>query len=199
KEMYPGVADTVHVYAPLGPDLSAHLLRIAGFNLRAESPTRWKLEVHASPDYLERMLAERPGNVVVLSGRNQGKIDRVLACVKAGLNVLADKPWIISAADFPKLEQALDAAEAGRLVAYDVMTERSEVATVLQRELVNDPAVVGEIPPGTADAPAIAMESVHNVLKVVAGGPHPPPAPVFHPTQPRHAPPPRCPPPPDPR
>ena len=35
---------------------------------------------------------------------------------RAGLNVLADKPWLIAAADFPKLEKALDArgAEAAR-------------------------------------------------------------------------------------
>jgi hypothetical protein len=32
KEMYPGVDPTVHVYAALGPDLLAHLGRIAGFN-----------------------------------------------------------------------------------------------------------------------------------------------------------------------
>ena len=35
KEMYPGVVPTAHVYAPLGPDLLAHLGRIAGFNGRA--------------------------------------------------------------------------------------------------------------------------------------------------------------------
>jgi len=172
KEMYPGVADTVHVYAPLGPDLSAHLLRIAQFNLRPDDPTRWKLEVHASPDFFERMLKERTGNVVVLSGRNQGKIDRVLASVQAGLNVLADKPWIIAAADFPKLEAALDAADAKGVVAYDVMTERSEVATVLQRELAGDAAIAGEIGPGSPEEPALSMESVHHVMKVVAGVPN---------------------------
>ena len=36
KEMYPGVAPRVHVYAPLGADLMAHLNRIAGF--RCQSP-----------------------------------------------------------------------------------------------------------------------------------------------------------------
>jgi predicted dehydrogenase len=52
---------------------------------------------------MERMLRERPGNVVVLSGRNRGKIDRILAAVESGLHVLADKPWVISAADLPKI------------------------------------------------------------------------------------------------
>ena len=66
KEMYPGVAPTVHVYAPLGPDLIDHLGRIARFNLRPEKPTAWELEVHTGPDFLERMLRDRPGNAVVI-------------------------------------------------------------------------------------------------------------------------------------
>ena len=69
KEMYPGVDPTVHVYAPLGPDLLAHLGRVAAFNRRAERPTSWRLEVHAGPDFLDRMLREKPGNVVVLSAK----------------------------------------------------------------------------------------------------------------------------------
>src|SRR5260370_15780671 len=79
KEMYPGVSERVDVYAPLGPDLTEHLNRIVGFNTRGEQPTTWALEVHASPDFFERMLRERPGNVVILSGRNRGKIGRILA------------------------------------------------------------------------------------------------------------------------
>jgi predicted dehydrogenase len=169
KEMYPGVADTVHVYTPLGPDLVSHLNRVIGFNTRAEKPTSWKLEVHAGPDALARMLRERPGNVVVLSGRNKGKIDAILASVEGGLNVLADKPWIITAADFPKLERALDLAERKGLVAYDVMTERSEITTILQKELARDPAVVGTVGKGTQQEPVLEMESVHHLMKVVAG------------------------------
>jgi predicted dehydrogenase len=169
KEMYPGVDPTVHVYAPLGPDLLAHLGRVASFNGRAENPTSWRLEVHTGPDFLERMLREKPGNVVVLSGRNRGKMDRILASVGAGLNVLADKPWLIAAADFPKLEKALDVAEQKGLVAYDVMTERSEITTILQKELLHDPEVTGAVGPGTPAEPAIEMESVHHLMKVVAG------------------------------
>ncbi len=183
KEMYPGVSDTVHVYAPLGPDLSAHLLRVAQFNLRAEKPTGWREEVHASPDFLERMLAEKPGNVVVLSGRNLGKIDRILASVKAGLNVLADKPWIIASADFPKLEATLDTAKAMGIVAYDVMTERSEITNVLQRELVGDAGVFGGIVAGTEAEPGLEMESVHHVMKTVAGVPNIRPGWFFDTTQ----------------
>ena len=183
KQMYPGVSETVQVYAPLGPDLTAHLNRIAGFNLRAEDPTRWRLEVHTGADFMERMLRERPGNVVVISGRNRGKIDRILASVEAGLNVLADKPWIIDAADRPKLQAALDTAEEKGLVAYDVMTERYEITTILQRVLVGDREVAGEVLPGTPDEPALHMESVHYLMKVAAGAPLLRPAWFFDPSE----------------
>jgi predicted dehydrogenase len=169
KEAYPDVADTVRVFAPLGPDLIAHLDRIAAFNGRAERPTSWRLEVHAGPDSLARMLREKPGNVVVLSGRNRGKIDSIVASLDAGLNVLADKPWLIAAADFPKLQQALAAAEKQGLVAYDVMTERYEITNVLQRELAQDAELVGTIGSGTQSEPALELESVHHLMKTVAG------------------------------
>ena len=66
-------------------------------------------------------------------------MDRILAAVEAGLNVLADKPWLISGSDFPKLERALALAQQKGIVAYDVMTERSEITTILQRDLGQDP------------------------------------------------------------
>jgi predicted dehydrogenase len=165
KEMYPDVARRTTVYAPLGPDVIDHLQRVARFNARPENATTWEVDVHASADYLERMAAESPGNVVVLSGRNRRKIDLIQASVAAGLNVLADKPWIISAADLPKLEATLDEADRRGLVAYDIMTERFEITSILQRELVSEPDIFG--------APvSVSMESVHYIMKTVAGVPN---------------------------
>ena len=138
KEMYPEVSQRSTVYAPLGPDVIDHLQRVARFNLRSGNPTSWEIDVHTGPDFLERMIAERPGNVVVLSGRNRRKIDLIQASVNAGLHVLADKPWIIDAADLPKLEATLAEAARRGVVAYDIMTERYEITSILQRELVND-------------------------------------------------------------
>ncbi|MBI2925715.1 MAG: oxidoreductase [Verrucomicrobia bacterium] len=171
REMLPGVSERVHVYAPLGPDLLAHLGRIAQFNTRKDNPTRWQLEVHTGPDFLERLLAERPGNVVVLSGNNRGKIDRIEAIVRAGLHVLADKPWIIELADLPKLQAALDTAEQQGVVAFDAMTQRFEITCILQRELVNDRDLFGTCLEGSVSEPAVHLESVHYLLKEVAGAP----------------------------
>jgi hypothetical protein len=86
--------------------------------------------------------------------------------------VLADKPWLISAADFPKLEKVMALAAEKRLVAYDIMTERSEITTILQRELARDPQVAGTVGPGSEREPAVEMESTHNILKLVAGAPN---------------------------
>ncbi len=171
KEMVPDVAPRVDVYAPLGPEVLTHLSRIAGFNTRAANPTNWQVESHTSPDWLARALKEKPGNVVVLAGFNRDKINALLAAIEAGLHVLADKPWIIDAADFPKLQKALDEADARGLIAYDIMTERFEITSLLQRELLNDPDVFGSIVPGTAGEPGVFMESKHFLMKTVAGVP----------------------------
>lgn len=171
KEMYPGVSPTVTIYAPLGTDLTEHLLRVARFNLRAENPTAWKLDIHTGSDFIERMLKERPGNVVVLSGRNRAKIDRIQASVEAGLNVLADKPWTLDSRDVPKIQQVLELAEKKGLVTYDIMTERYEVTSMLHCELVNTPSVFGSIVPGDEKDPGVFMESVHRLMKSVAGVP----------------------------
>ena len=172
KEMYPDVSPTVDVYAPEGPDLDAHLKRIAAFNGRKDAPTSWVLEVHKGPDALDRMLREHPGNVVVISGKNKGKIERIGRSVGASLHVLADKPWILTSADLPALEAALADADRKRVVAFDIMTERFEITSILQRALVNDPAVYGEQLKGTAADPAVYMESVHHLMKVVSGAPN---------------------------
>ena len=175
KEMVPGIAKRVSIYAPLGPDVLAHLKLIEQFNHRADHPTSWELDVHCSPRSREEMLAERPGNVVVLAGRNRSKIGKINASLDAGLNVLADKPWIIRTEDFRALESALDVADRKGLVAYDMMTERHEVTNIIQRELVNDPAIFGSLVPAADDNPGVFMESVHHILKTVAGAPNPRP------------------------
>lgn len=171
KEMYPWLASQVTVYAPLGPDVLDYLNRIAQFNARRENPTSWEIELHTGPDFFARMLRERPGNVVVLTGRNRPKIERIQASVEAGLNVLADKPWIINSADVPALERVLNEAGEKGLVAYDIMTERYEITSILQRELVNDEDVFGRLAQGSDTDPAISAKSIHHLMKLVAGTP----------------------------
>lgn len=171
REPLPGVAETVQVYAPLGPDLTAYLNRVAQFNLRRVNPARWKLDIRAGDDFFERMLSERRGEIVILSGRNQGKMDRIATIVRKPLHVLADKPWVIELADLPKLGVALDTAERKRVAALDAMTERFEITFLLLRALVKDPDIFGERVSGSVEEPAIQMESLHYLLKDVGGVP----------------------------
>jgi predicted dehydrogenase len=183
KTMLPGISRRTHVYAPLGPDLVAHLHRIAGFNTRAENPSNWELEIHAGPDFFERMLEDRAGDIVILSGRNRRKIEWINSSVKAGYHVLADKPWILDSSQLGLLETALDEAERTGVMAYDGMTERFEISSILQRELVNDPAVFGACLEGSPASPAVFMDSVHHLMKLVAGVPNLRPASFFDVTE----------------
>jgi predicted dehydrogenase len=173
KEMYPGIVSSrVNIYAPLGRDLVDHLGRLAMFNNRADNPTAWQIEVHSSPDFFQRILEEKPGNAVMLAGRNDIKIDYIEGSANAGLNVLADKPWIIRAEQLPRVEAVLATASKKGVVAYDLMTERYEITSILQKELVKDAAVFGTIEKGTPERPGVEMRSVHYILKLVAGAPN---------------------------
>jgi predicted dehydrogenase len=171
REMYPEVAAQTHIYGPPGAELLAHLQRVIGFNLKPRDPTRWELEVHACPDYLARFHREKPGNVVVLAGFNSTKIDAIEAAVEEGMHVLADKPWVLVPRDLARLERVLATAEAKGLVAFDMMTERHEITSILQRELVRDEAIFGTVQAGSPREPGVFMESVHYLKKLVAGSP----------------------------
>jgi predicted dehydrogenase len=171
KFMYADVDPLVQVYAPAGEDLQEHLKRVERFNSRSNQPTHWREEVYTGPDFLEKLLADKPGNVVVIAGNNTRKTEYILRSVQAGLNVLADKPMAITPQDFGKLQQAFAVAASHHVLLYDIMTERYEITTELQRELSRQPALFGELVKGSSNEPAITMKSVHFFSKTVAGVP----------------------------
>ena len=169
--MYDEVDPVVNVYAPEGDDVQMHLDRIKIYNERSERPTSWQEQLYAGDDFLEKMIDERKGNVVVLAGNNGKKTRYVKAAVDAGFNVLSDKPMAIDQKNFALLEQTLLEAPAKGSMVYDIMTERSEINNELQRVLVAIPELFGEMEKGTADDPAITKESVHHFFKYVSGQP----------------------------
>jgi predicted dehydrogenase len=85
--------------------------------------------------------------------------------------VLADKPMAITPTDFNLLRKAFSHAADHKVLLYDIMTERHEITTMLQRELASMPDLFGTLQKGTPDQPAVVMESVHHFLKEVAGKP----------------------------
>lgn len=171
KVSYPQVSKDVYVYAPTGFDVNEHLKRIEGFNTRAENPTAWNEVVYTGDDYLEKMLAEKKGNVMIQAGNNGKKTEYIKKTLEAGINVLSDKPMSINSQNFQVLKECFDIAKQKGVMLYDIMTERNEITTMLQRELSTIPAVYGEQLPGTAEEPAIVKESVHHLFKLVDNKP----------------------------
>jgi len=171
KSMYPGIDSVVYVYAPKGLGLDEQLNYIKQYNSRTEEPTHWVEKVYNGNDYLQKMLDEKKGNVVVLAGNNLLKTEYIKKSVDDGLNVLADKPMAINIAGFETLKQAFANAKEKGVLLYDIMTERSVAASILQKRLANTSSLFGELEKGTIDSPGVIMESVHRYFKQVSGKP----------------------------
>ena len=171
KNSYPQVADEVYVYAPAGDDVKEHLAKVETYNNRQDSPTRWEEVVYTGADFLEKMIAEKKGNVMVTAGNNGKKTDYIKRTLSAGIHVLADKPMAINPANFEVLKECFDIARDQHVLLYDIMTERHEITTILQRELSLLPAVYGEQLAGSPEEPGIVKESVHHFFKTVSGNP----------------------------
>lgn len=171
KTMYDQVSPEVHLYAPPGNDYVQHLERIKAYNGRNINPTLWKEIVYIGPDYLEKMVAEKAGNVVIISGNNSKKADYIAKSVSAGLNVFADKPMIIRPENFHALEADFKTANEHGVLLYDIMTERYEVTTILQKLLSQNRKIFGVLTSGSKEEPAVTKISVHHFAKVVSGRP----------------------------
>jgi len=183
KSMHRQIDPTVSVYAPDGDDVRAYLKRVDAYNTRPEDPTTWKMVTHTSADYFPRMLADKPGNVVVLSGRNREKPARLISILEAGMHVFADKPMVIEPGGFELLKQAFATARERGVILYDIMTERSEITNLLLRGFAQQRAMFGQLAMGTLENPAVVMESVHHFHKSVSGSPLIRPAWFFDVTQ----------------
>jgi predicted dehydrogenase len=161
---HPGIEDEIFVYAPDGVELRDFLALVKRFNLRSEQPTRWRPTVLTSGDPIERLVTERRGDVVVLAGRNGGKARAIRRLHDAGFHVLADKPWLVEPGDLEDVRQSLGA----RPLAWEIMTGRHDLAARLMKRLVDLPDVFGRF---RGDGPALELESVHHLDKLVDGAP----------------------------
>lgn len=171
KSPLASVNDTVRVYAPEGAEVKQYLNDINSYNQRAENPTSWKEEIYIGGDYLSRMLSDRKGDVVVLAGNNQKKTRYILEAIKAGYNVLSDKPLAINKKDFDLLTKAYQLAQEKELLLYDLMTERYDILNIIEKELLNNTDIFGELQKGSLNDPSVSMESVHHFFKNVSGKP----------------------------
>ena len=162
----PRVDPTVHLYARAGAERDAFLDLVASFNRRADQPTAWTVKLHEPADPERALVEERPGGIVILAGRTRPKLGTIARLHAAGLHVLADKPWLTESGALDHLGQAT----AGWPLAIDIMTFRHEVVARLAHEIATDPDLFGTLE-GSADEPAIDIQSVHHLLKLVNGAP----------------------------
>ncbi len=169
KTSYDQIDPVSHVYAPSGSELQDYLEKINEYNNRADNPTNWKTVVYEGSDYLEKLVHEKQGNVVVMAGNNRKKTEYIKASVDAGINVLSDKPMAINIRNFELLKEAFANAEKNNVLLYDIMTERYEITSILQKEFSQLKDVFGILQKGTADDPAVVKESVHHFYKYVSG------------------------------
>lgn len=161
---HPRVSDEVVVYAPDGPELRDFLGLIERFNRRAEHPTRWRPVVITGADPLARLVNDRRGDVVVLAGRNGGKARTIRTLHAAGFHVLADKPWLTQRDDLDHLGASL----SGWPLAMELTTGRHDLAARVLKRLVDTGDVFGGF---RDEAPAIELDSVHQLEKLVDGAP----------------------------
>lgn len=171
KSMLQGVDSLCYVYSPTQQDAAEHLRLLEQYNTREKEPTHWVPEVYTGADFFQRMLEEKPGDIVVLAGNNRLKTQYIADAVQADLSVLADKPMAIDANGFQVLQEAFQEAEKQGVLLYDIMTERYNIFSILQKELIHTPEVFGELEKGSPDHPAVIKNSLHHFYKEVSGNP----------------------------
>jgi predicted dehydrogenase len=157
---HPRLEEDVHVYAEDGPDLERFLAIVESFNARESNPTRWRLHVHRGEDHLQRLIAERPGRLAIVAGRNDAKMALIERLHAAGMAVLADKPWVIRSDQLDAVRRVCSAPP----LAMDIMTERHEVSVRVMKALMQREEVMGSLR-------ALSLESVHHLYKLVNGRP----------------------------
>ena len=166
------VSDEIAVYAPAsdgvggGRELAEFLALIESFNRRPERATAWRPVIHTADDPLAQLLTDRPGDVVILAGKNDRKLARARRLHDAGLHVLADKPWLTTPATLTDIEHVL----SGGARTMEMMTSRHASTSRVADRLVGDREILGELATADADA-AIRLVSVHHLEKVVNGTP----------------------------
>ncbi len=164
RDPHPALNDDVYVYAPDGEELETFCNYIRDFNSRTQSPTHWNLHVYKGTDSLEVLIREHKADIVILAGKNDSKIGNIEQLNRAGFAIFADKPWVTEEKNLVALNAALDAK---RPLTADIMTERFEITTLLQKMFLAEPGVFGVPFIDPNGGPTIFKESVHHLLKMV--------------------------------
>ncbi|WP_165793034.1 putative oxidoreductase C-terminal domain-containing protein [Sphingobacterium haloxyli] len=172
KHMHPAIDSVVHLFADSSTTVKGYKQLIAQYNMREDDPTHWRIIDYYGANFLEKAFDPVTGNVVILAGDNQRKIDYIQESVRRGRDVFADKPLVIDVAGYRKLN-ALMKNDGGKesVLVYDMMTERYDVKNQVVKSLLNNQAFSGGLVNAKDGEPAILFQSVHHFIKDVSGKP----------------------------
>ena len=168
KEQHNDISPEVFVYAPEGPELEQFLSIVNSFNERKVNPTKWELQVYTGKDFLEASTREKKGDIAIIAGKNNSKMDTIHELHEAGFHILADKPLIVSDR---KLELLVNTLLKPNPLLMDIMTGRHELTNILRKELLHNPKIFGNIQPSHHVKPSVYIESTHHLYKIVNNKP----------------------------
>ncbi|HEV8227987.1 MAG TPA: putative oxidoreductase C-terminal domain-containing protein [Methylomirabilota bacterium] len=160
------VSDEIFVYARPGAELDDFLALVEAFNRRPEQPTAWRPILRTGDRPLDELIAERPGELVILAGRNDRKMTAMRRLHDAGFHQLADKPWMAEASGLDDLRHIM----AGGPLAVEMMTGRHDITSILTGKLVRERGVFGDFDVDSGK-PSIEISGVHHLEKMVNGRP----------------------------
>lgn len=163
------IDSNVRMFSPAEDLTKGYKNFINQYNTRKESPTNWKLSEYYGHDFLKKAFEHSHGDLVVLAGNNQAKINYITAAATHGKDVFADKPLVIDENGFLRLKDQLIGSESSPLL-YDIMTERYDIKNQIVKTLVLDTAFSGGFDISCED-PLITFQSIHHFVKNVGGKP----------------------------
>ncbi len=158
----------VYVYAPVNNDLKANYLNpIDRYNASDTTGEAWQVHTYIGDDYLQRMLRDKKGDLVIIASNNRSKAGYILKAAEAGFDVIADKPMALTSSDFDTLRAAFSEADKHDRFVSDlpVMTMRNQIIYLLQKELAAVPGIFGTLEKGSPEAPAVVQENRHYYYK----------------------------------
>ena len=167
------ISPDVHVYYSDRNELSA----FNGMAGKIEASEKgWKIWYNPSEMPLEAMLNAKTGNVLVLACPNVGKIGVIGNATESGIYnlILSDKPWVIQPEGMDTLRSAISTASENGTILQDIMTERYELGNIIQRSIMLDEKLFGELEQGSEAKPAISKSSIHLLDKSHMGVVRPP-------------------------
>lgn len=170
KYMHDDIDSSAYLFAENAASAEGYQNLIQQFNSREEQPTNWEIIAYYGNDFLDQLFRSDIGNVVVLAGDNQRKIDYVTRSVANKKDVFADKPLVIDAEGYDQLVSLFQSKDKETPLVYDIMTERFDIKNRIVKALLLDQDFSGGINQNV-DQPAIQFSSTHHFIKEVSGKP----------------------------